>query len=134
MTAAQVARIEKGERSVRAVEAAVLADLYGLSVDALLGKRARPKADLLDTLLTTMETLEHTLGSLRSLERTLREATETLADADTDGLHAKLVGECESACNALTGAVQVVGMVSATNQIYPHATWLRQRLDGQEPT
>jgi transcriptional regulator with XRE-family HTH domain len=108
MTAAQVARIEKGDRSVRAVEAAVLADLYGLSVDALLGKRARPKADLLDALTTFLDIKEHARRSVSSVERALREAAEALADADTRGRYAELVDDCENACKVLAAAAQAV--------------------------
>ena len=41
-----IAKIEKGgERSVRIDEAAAFADVFGVSVDHLLGRRARPGAD-----------------------------------------------------------------------------------------
>ncbi|MEB4210990.1 helix-turn-helix transcriptional regulator [Mycobacterium sp. 94-17] len=118
MTGAQVYRIEKGERSVRAVEAGVLADLYGVSVDALLGKRARPKADLLDAVMGLAETVEYTGISLRSLERALREAAETLADADTEGRYADLVEASESAREALALAADTVELADALPSIH----------------
>jgi len=114
MTAAQVARIEKGERSVRAVEAAVLADLYGLSVDALMGKRARPKADLTDALRTVLELKSQIRRHLLVEERKLHAAAEGLAHADGTGRYTEVVAGCELACVALTAAADVVAVVGDT--------------------
>ncbi|MEN4477723.1 helix-turn-helix transcriptional regulator [Mycolicibacterium cosmeticum] len=51
-----LAKIEKGARSVRIVEAAVIADLLGVSLDSLLGRRsgvANEVADIVANLKTT---------------------------------------------------------------------------------
>ena len=40
-----VAKIEANERDLRVEEAAVFADVFGCSIDQLLGRRARPTAD-----------------------------------------------------------------------------------------
>ena len=121
MTAAQVYRIEKGERSVRAIEAGVLADLYGVSVDALLVSAPVLKADLEDAVIAVLETQQDIHRSLSSLERTLSKAAETLAAADTAGRYAKLMDDCDSARKAITTATKVVEKIAPPLNSGPRA-------------
>jgi transcriptional regulator with XRE-family HTH domain len=111
MTAAQIARIEKGERSVRAVEAAALADLYKISVDALLGRKGRPKSDFMHALRGLVDAKEQARWAVESHQRALSEAATGLADADTGGRYAELVADCESACKALDAARQILASI-----------------------
>lgn len=53
-----IAKIEKGDRSVRIDEAAGIADLLGVSVDSLLGRRVDPQNDFADIL----RSLKHAAG------------------------------------------------------------------------
>jgi transcriptional regulator with XRE-family HTH domain len=139
MTAAQIARIEKGQRSVRAVEAAVFADRFGVSVDALLGRRARPKADLMRALRGALDAKEQARWAVSSHQQTLSEATSELGDADSEGRYAPLVADCERACKALDAAAQILASVGdSTNPQTAAAiregitTLMRAWLDEQE--
>ena len=139
LTPAQLARIEKDQRSLRAVEAAAFADLYKLSMDALLSRRARPKADLMDALRGALDTKEQTRWSVSSAERTLREAAETLAAADPDSRYAEFVADCENACKALDAASQIVASIGDKTNPQTRAAIregttriMRQWLDEQE--
>ena len=106
-----VAKIEKGDRSVRIDEAAGIADLFGVSVDALLGRRARPKADLLYSLRGVLDTAQQASWQLASFERTLREQTDELAAVDVSDGYSELVTDAVNACEALAAAGQVVARV-----------------------
>jgi len=115
MTWTQLARLEKGQRSLRAVEAAALADIFNLSVDQLLGgRRARPRADLTYALRAALDAKEQARWALSSLQRTLGEAAENLADADTQGRHTEFVADLENACKALDAAGQIVASIGDT--------------------
>lgn len=101
MTAAQVARIEAGTRSLRAVEAAALADLAGISMDALLGRRARPKADLHHAIRDGLAAKNEAARQATSLVHALRGAAATLAAcAETDQRYLTMAAELEQAANA----------------------------------
>jgi transcriptional regulator with XRE-family HTH domain len=70
-----IAKIEKGERSVRIDEAAAIADLFDMSVDALLGRQLPD-----DTTLTfAMTTL---LDYVRDADTKLVQARGTATDID----------------------------------------------------
>jgi transcriptional regulator with XRE-family HTH domain len=111
MTWTQLARIEKGQRSLRAIEAAEFADIFNVSVDSLLGRRARPKADLMHALRSALDAKEQTRRSVSSAERMLRDAANELAEADLTRRYAPLVADCERACKALGAAEQMVARV-----------------------
>jgi hypothetical protein len=70
-----IAKIEKGDRSVRIDEAAGIADLFETSVDALLGRKVRPGNDL-----------AYTLRSVLNVARQSGQQTAAIADALGDSL------------------------------------------------
>jgi transcriptional regulator with XRE-family HTH domain len=141
MSWTQLARIEKGQRSLRAVEAAALADIFNVSVDQLLGgRRARPKADLTYALRAALHAKEQAHWAVESHQRTLSEAADELADADTAGRYAELVANFADACKALDVAGQVVASVGETTNPQTAAAlkaariaMMRQWLAEEEP-
>jgi transcriptional regulator with XRE-family HTH domain len=67
-----IAKIEKGERSVRIDEAAAIADLFDTSVDALLGRQLP-----VDTLTFALATL---MSYVTDCQRQIREVQGTATD------------------------------------------------------
>lgn len=67
-----VAKIESGERAVRIDEATAIADLFDVSVDALLGRKVRPGNDLAyilrGVLNTARQSAEQTAAIADALE------------------------------------------------------------------
>jgi transcriptional regulator with XRE-family HTH domain len=102
-----VAKIEAGERAVRIDEIAALADIFGVSVGALVGHsvqrtRAGDKALTLNALARLAQ---HTVGQAESLEATLRDRLADLDSFDLRKDERTAQAECEHACDALGDAV-----------------------------
>jgi transcriptional regulator with XRE-family HTH domain len=73
MHSTTLAKIEAGTRSVRINEAVAIADLLGVSVDALLGRQRHDDTTLTFALVTLM-------GYVTDCQRQIREAQGTAAD------------------------------------------------------
>jgi transcriptional regulator with XRE-family HTH domain len=86
-----VAKIEANERDLRVEEAAVFADVFGCSIDHLLGRRARPAADRDFALRRLVMTLQDAVPDREALR--LRSAE--LAATDHDGTYADLLAAVE---------------------------------------
>ena len=108
ITPLQVARMEKGERSVRATEAAALADLYGVSVDGLLGRHARPVADLNHAIRVLLDAKNQAAWQLSVVERTLTLAAAELEGADTADRYPDLAAETRDAASAVADALSAI--------------------------
>jgi transcriptional regulator with XRE-family HTH domain len=68
-----VAKIEKGNRSVRIDEAAGIADLFEVSLDALMGRSVGSESDLVYTVQRVLQTSLQIPGQIALIERELRE-------------------------------------------------------------
>ena len=68
-----VAKVESGERAVRMVEAAAFADLFGVSVDWLLGRDIGLQQDLVFTLQAASQTAQQAAPLVTSIEAGLRD-------------------------------------------------------------
>jgi hypothetical protein len=106
-----IAKIEKGTRAVHLDEAVVLADLFGISTDALLGRRARPAADLLYTVEALLEANRMAAWQVPVLARTIRERASEVADASSKGGWDELVNDALTACDALDVAAAALERV-----------------------
>jgi transcriptional regulator with XRE-family HTH domain len=109
---AQLARLEKGTRSLRVVEAAALCNIFDVSMDTLAGVESSPEMDLrraINGLRIALDTRE-----VSATMRALAEAAEYLADVDTDGVAASLVAASERACVAGRAAEQAMRDIQAT--------------------
>jgi transcriptional regulator with XRE-family HTH domain len=98
-----VAKIESGERAVRIDEASALADLYGVSVDWLLGRDIGPQQDLVFTLQAASQTAQQAAPLVTSIERGLRERVAELRAFEFDERDA-ITAEYERAAAALAQA------------------------------
>jgi transcriptional regulator with XRE-family HTH domain len=100
-----IAKIEHCERSVRIDEAAALADVFGVSVDYLLGRRARPKGDLMFILRRLSETMSRARWNASSLEEALREQSDELHQVDDTGRFAAYIAGCAKVADACAAVV-----------------------------
>ena len=96
-----IAKIEKGERSVRIDEAAGIADLFGISVDTLLGRRAKPKSDLVHTLTNVVDTGYRASMQIHEMRSAIADRVTDLSVFDGCG---DLVAGCERARALLMSA------------------------------
>jgi transcriptional regulator with XRE-family HTH domain len=106
-----VAKIEAGDRSVRIDEAAGIADLFGVSVDGLLGRRPRPKADLFMALRGVLEAARSAAWQVSALETGLRDQLAELTEADSGEGYAELITDGGLAADALAEAGRVLARV-----------------------
>ncbi|WP_422742151.1 helix-turn-helix transcriptional regulator [Mycobacterium sp. WMMD1722] len=101
-------KIEKGDRTVRVDEAVGIAELFGVSLDALLGRKASRDDDLLYALRSVLETAQHSAWQVQTAETTMRERAGELAAL---GGQDDLIAKCDSACVALGEAAQALAAV-----------------------
>ncbi len=99
-----IAKIEKGTRSVRIDEAAAIADCFGISVDALLGRRARPKSDRVHILTALTETAIRSAGQIIDIAGAVRDRVADLSAFDDLPARDDLITGCERAYGLLVAA------------------------------
>lgn len=90
-------KIEAGSRAVRISEAAAIADSFGISLDRLLRRRARPASDRDFALRQLQATLD---DSARVVRTALRAVADRVAEAD-DGNDTELIASVQAACDQL---------------------------------
>jgi transcriptional regulator with XRE-family HTH domain len=117
-----IAKIEKGnERSVRIDEAAAFADVFGVSVDHLLGRRARPGADRDFALRQLHQSTDDAARSARVAVRDITQSTEELAAIDHDGSLADMIATAQKACDAgdewVGQLAQIGGQIAKTRGV-----------------
>jgi transcriptional regulator with XRE-family HTH domain len=106
-----VAKIEKGTRSVRIDEAAALADLFGISVDALLQRGARPDSDRAHALIAVADTAVGSSGQIRGIISAIRDRIGDLSTFGGLPTHSTLIAGCERVCDLLVDADDVLSDV-----------------------
>ncbi|HSS23985.1 MAG TPA: helix-turn-helix domain-containing protein [Mycobacterium sp.] len=80
-----IAKIEAGDRSVRINEAFEIADLFGLSLDVLLGRATDLQSDLAYTLRGLLDTANQSAHQVWGISATLRERFTDVAALDFEG-------------------------------------------------
>lgn len=96
-----IAKIEAGDRGVQIGEAAAIADVFGISVDQLCGRRARPVADRDFVLRRLHESLEDAQRSARVALRDIADRCGELAEVDHGGTFADVITRVQDACDQL---------------------------------
>ena len=97
-----VAKIESGERAVRIDEATAIAELFDVSLDILLGRSVKAKADEHYTLRALIDTSAQAAWQVSAIRDSLRNgATELSTFAPTDAATKRLVSECERIADTL---------------------------------
>ncbi len=99
-----IAKIERGDRSVRIDEAAGIADLFGISVDTLLGRRARPKSDRVHTLTAVVDTAYRSSDQIIEITSVIRDRVTDLSAFDDLPARDTLITGCERAYGLLAAA------------------------------
>lgn len=80
-----LAKIEKGERSVRIVEAATIADLLDVSLDSLLGRRSGLANEAADIVANLQRTAGKAVLDIAGLHSALQSWFMDLGDLEFDG-------------------------------------------------
>lgn len=100
-----VAKIEKGDRSVRIDEAAAIADLFDVSLDRLLGRSAAPRADEDYTRRRLTNTVVQAAALVSGVTDSLRDgASDLAAFHPTDTAVKRLVSQSQRVADALADA------------------------------
>ncbi len=99
-----VAKIEKGTRSVRIDEAAGIADLFGTSVDVMLGRGAKQRVDLIHTLSAVVDTAYRSATQVHRIRTALGDRVTDLSALDDLPARDALVAGCERARALLMSA------------------------------
>lgn len=81
-----VSKIERGERAVRISEAAVLADLFDTTVDALLGRTARQGDEATYALTAALDSARRSRMELTGIQNELNKRFGELEGLDVKGL------------------------------------------------
>jgi transcriptional regulator with XRE-family HTH domain len=90
-----VAKIERNERDLRAEELAAYADVFGCSIDALLGRRGRPAGDRNFLLRRLAESIDDFARTVRVGLRDVAERATQVGAADLAGT-AELLADIDS--------------------------------------
>ena len=98
-----VAKIEKGDRSVRIDEATAIADLFEVSVDVLLGRNVERESDLFYTLRAVQYTARQSAQQTAAIAAALADSLTDLDALEFNGREA-LEKEVVSAQRALRRA------------------------------
>jgi len=102
-----IAKIEKGDRSVRIDEAAGIAEVLGVSVDALLGRTVGPESDLAYMLRALFDTAGESSVQLMAIGGALQSRFRDLEPFEFEGREAayaegvRAAGALEEASSAL---------------------------------
>jgi transcriptional regulator with XRE-family HTH domain len=107
-----IAKIEKGSRSVRIDEAAAIADLFGISVDTMLGRRARPRSDQAHALMVAVGTAIKSSDHVLDAALAIRERIDELSALEDLPGREVLVAGFERAHGLLVDANNVLADVS----------------------
>jgi transcriptional regulator with XRE-family HTH domain len=129
-----VNKTEVGSRNVTIEEAAVIADVFGLTVDRLIGRRARPQADRDYALRQLHESVEDTRRSIRVGLRDIADRTAELAEIDRAGVFTGLIEQIQKAGDNLSDDMallaQCAGAVAETRG--NRAVWRAVRITEKE--
>ena len=128
--ASTVAKIESGDRAVRISEATGLADLFEVSVDALLGRTAQ-KNDAQLAARALLDAAGQASWQVNSIEATMRERLAELAVFEQQGWELGFRSACEAACDRLTDAGNALRDVLNPPEGKPFARHLRKLLIAQ---
>ena len=108
-----IGKIENGDRSVRVDEAAAIADLFdGMSIDALVGRKAVREADTVFALRRGNRLVMQTQWENETLARDLRACAEELAESHPR-IAAQLNEVAEAASSAFFAAQHFGGVEGA---------------------
>jgi transcriptional regulator with XRE-family HTH domain len=121
-------KIEAGSRGVQIAEAVAIADAFGCSVDALMGRRARPAADRDLALQRLFESVADADRAVRTSVRHIGQALAEVSGIDRDGKLADLVTAVQTISDALDsarGELPRLGAMTAERRDPHRAVWVQ---------
>jgi transcriptional regulator with XRE-family HTH domain len=104
LPATAIAKIETGVRGVSVSEASAIADLFGTSVDQLIGRRARPASDRDFRFRRLVDAAQQAVDGAAAY-KPLRERCAELAAVDRDGRYEDLIAALHEAADTLALAI-----------------------------
>ncbi|BBX72272.1 helix-turn-helix transcriptional regulator [Mycobacterium shinjukuense] len=107
-----IAKIEAGDRGARIDEVTAVADLFAVSVDALLGRRIGLENDLAYTFRGVLDTARQSAEQLNSIRSTLEDRLRELATLDFEGFN-DLAADADKALQAFDDASDALGRIAA---------------------
>ena len=128
--ASTVAKIESGDRAARINEATALADLFEVSVDALLGRMAQKNHARLAARVL-LDAVGQASWQVDSIEATMRERLAELAVFEEKGWELGFRSACEVACDRLTDAGNALRDVMNPPEGKPFKRALRKMMIAQ---
>ena len=105
-------KIETDQRPVPVDEASAIADLFGMSLDKLLGRDLGPERDLVYTLQAIAQTAQQAAPLVSSFEAALRERVAEIGAFGFDKRGA-ITAECKRAASALAKANEALAKLSS---------------------
>jgi transcriptional regulator with XRE-family HTH domain len=125
--ATTIAKIEYGERPAKLDEAAALADVFGVSLDALIGRRRGRSGDKSLPLHALAKRTAGTAVAVDALEAGVREHLDELQEFTLRRDEAAAVTECERVTEALaeaaTAARRATGKLQRVQQRTQREFW-----------
>ncbi|CAN5755105.1 hypothetical protein BH09ACT7_BH09ACT7_32510 [soil metagenome] len=119
-----IAKIEAGDRAIRVDELNAIADLFEVSVDALLGRRTGAENDLVYNLRGVLAAARDGSAQVASIRESLLDRFRDLDTLDFDGLEA-VVADAAAALAALNGAAGALSRVAEFRLDSAHVIKLR---------
>jgi transcriptional regulator with XRE-family HTH domain len=99
-----IAKIEAGDRAARIDEVTAVADLFGVSLDTLLGRRAKPRSDLVYTLRDVSDTAYQSSAQIIEITSAIRDRITDVSAFEDLPVRDTLIAGCERAYGALVAA------------------------------
>jgi transcriptional regulator with XRE-family HTH domain len=106
-----VAKLEGGSRRLQLGEAAALCDIFGISLEMLSGRRARPVGDLTYAKGLLLDTLRHATRAAAEESGAIDEAIVALMAADPDATCAQLGEQAAEVLTTLRGAMRLAHQI-----------------------
>jgi transcriptional regulator with XRE-family HTH domain len=105
-----IAKIEAGDRAVKIDEATGIADLFGVSLDRLLGRNLDPNGDLIYTLRGLLGAAQEASSHVAAFEAVLRDRAAELAAFEFEERD-DITADTDRACDALAKANEALRKV-----------------------
>jgi transcriptional regulator with XRE-family HTH domain len=99
-----IAKIEAGDRAPRIDEIAAIADVFEVSIDALIGRSVNRVDDFMFAFRAAVDTAQRAMWQVESTDRALRDAIAELTAFGEKGAAKTFASGCGRACDALTDA------------------------------
>jgi transcriptional regulator with XRE-family HTH domain len=99
-----VAKIENGDRVARIDEISAVADVFGMSLDTLIGRSTDRGGDEMRAFRSLLNAAQQAVWQAETTEATLRERVAELAAFGPAGAEKVFVTECDRACDILADA------------------------------